>query len=655
MASRPPPPAQPAPGSAAEAVLVVATRWAEAARAQSIYPPGHHRVKAAHEALAQALPEARARAGSEPLEVAFTGTGVQVQHVPVPLAPDAGVKEGGLAWLRERLEHAGLAGIAIGPEATGDSLAALDERLLALFAQREAVTDVTAAWGEAGWTGITLLDRRFEGVFEGEAAPARPDQLAEARERLRTWGGRGVTLRSDERHQPLVKGLMADRSLVERVHKVADAAEAASRERVQPGDRPSPQEVLDHLATLLPPGVQDPKDAARVIAKLVEALEAHHVGEGPGTRGPLDDADLSRRAAWLVSVLANAESPRKPKEAQAQQGPQGHAGDERYDDDPVAFAAEFAALPRDGEAPPLESTSEHLGVLLHMLTRHEDPARLALLVPTLQALLAHADAARLAVLRSVADTAAQAAREGDGGPLRRLLHSFKAAGLAPYLRACGFLGRERVLDAFPALLGEWAAALRLEDARDREELQQVLRELGDARLVQHADAVLSSLQAARPGMLESLLALPMTALAPLVHLALERIEGSMREPALAWLRSVRPQEPAAQVLEIVDEPARLPLALLRGLVGTVMGRPLPEGAQQDAVHALAEFVQASAGRPDRRARRLDALRLLGGFALPEATEVLQGILGGRRWLVLPAEDSLTREVAAEALKRQGVA
>ncbi|MFM8979967.1 MAG: hypothetical protein ACKOSS_05845 [Planctomycetia bacterium] len=639
-------------------MLLVATRWAEAARAQSIYPPGHHRVKAAHEALAGALPEARRRAGSEALEVAFTGTGVQVQGLEVPLAADAGAKESGLAWLRERLEHAGLAGIAIAPEATGASLAALDERLLALFAQREPVTDVTAAWGEGGWAGITLLDRRFEGGFEGEAVPTRPDQLAEARARLRTWGGRGVTLRSDERNQPLVQGLMADRGLVERVHKVADAAESRVREGTLPGDRPSPQEVLDHLATLLPPGVQDPKDAAKVIAKLVEALEAHHVGEGPGTRGPLDDADLSRRAAWLVSVLANADAQRKPRPAQgaqAPQGPQGHAGDERYDDDPVAFAAEFAALPRDGEVPPLESTSEHLGVMLHMLTRHEDPARLVLLVPTLQALLAQADAARLGVLRSVADAAAHAALAGDGGALRRLLQAFKSSGLAPYLRACGFLGRERVLDSFPALFGEWAATLRLGDAHDRDELQQVLRELGDARLVQHADAVLAGLQAARPGMLESLLALPLTALAPLVNLALERIETAVREPAVAWLRSVRPQEPAAQVLEIVEEPVRLPLALLRGLVGSVMGRPLPEGAQQDAVHALAEFVQASAARPDRRARRLDALRLLGAFALPEATEVLQGILGGRRWLLLPAEDSLTREVAAEALKRQGVA
>ena len=33
----------------------------------------------------------------------------------------------------------------------------------------------------------------------------------------------------------------------------------------------------------------------------------------------------------------------------------------------------------------------------------------------------------------------------------------------------------------------------------------------------------------------------------------------------------------------------------------------------------------------------------------------QAILGGRRWLLLPSEDSVTREVAAEALKRQGVA
>lgn len=654
MPTRPPPPAQPAPGSAADAVLLVATRWAEAARAQSIYPTGHHRVQAAHASLAEAVLLARARVGAEPLEIAFTGRAVVVQHVEVPLATEASAREGGLAWLRERLEHAGLAGISIGPDATGDSLAALDTRLLALFAQREPVTDVGAAWAGGGWTGITLLDRRFEGVFEGEASTMRPDQLAQARERLRTWGGRAVTLQADERHDPLVKGLMTDRNLVARVHKVADAAEASALREGLPGDRPSPQEVLDHLATLLPAGVANPADAAKVIAKLVEALEDHHVGEGPGTRGPLDDAELGRRAAWLVSVLAHADKPRKPRE-EAMKGPQGHAGDERYDDDPHAFAAEFAALPQAGELPPMESTSEHLGVTLHMLTRHEDPARLTLLVPTIQALLAHADAPRLEVLRSVADAAAEASLRGESAPLRRLLQALKSAGLMPSLRACGFLARERVVASFPTLFGEWAAALQLQEARDRDELQQVLRELGDVRLVEHADAVLAGLQAARPGMLEALLALPMPALAPLVHVALERIEDAVRAPALAWLRSVRTKEPAAQVLEIVDDPDRLPPALLRGLVGCMLGRPLPEAAQQDAVHALAGFVQASAGRADRRARRLDALRLLGSFALPEAAEVLQQVMDGRRWLLLPSEDSVTREVAAEALKRQGVA
>ena len=71
------PPAESPIGSAlAQAALRLAERWSEAARAQAIYPAGHHRVSASLEVLAQTLAALHALANGTPVQIVFTGRGV---------------------------------------------------------------------------------------------------------------------------------------------------------------------------------------------------------------------------------------------------------------------------------------------------------------------------------------------------------------------------------------------------------------------------------------------------------------------------------------------------------------------------------------------------------------------------------------------------
>jgi hypothetical protein len=620
-------------------VLRLAERWSEAARAQSIYPPGHHRVGASLEALAHALSAARALEGSAPLQIVFTGRGVLAQdtEVDLALAPSLG-------WLRERLEHAALAGVAIGPEATPAAFAAFDERLLALYGVREPVADAAVAWAGDGWGGLQPLDRRFEGVFGHEAARVPGSASSTTGATQRTWAGNANARTTDPRQERLVAGLLQDPALVARLRRLTQGEGAGGSTAMLPaGDDTvlSPREVLDRLVTLVAAEDQGAARANQVVAHLVEALETRTQGRlGPvELAAQLEDAELSRRAAWLSSVLVRKdldhEQASRVRAAPAQ-GPKGHAGDDQVADDPAGFLEELAALPASGEGGELERPSETLGVLLHILTHHEEPARIPALLPLLAEHLKAPDRESVEVLA-------------------RVLGALRAVHRFPLARQCGFLTSERMLEAFPLHFGDWLQSLQPTVPADRNELVRVLERLGPKVLQDHAAGLGAPDQICRPGLAASILRLPVPILAPLATIWLRSGDAEALGAVVGWLRSLRLKEHAAQLLELLQDSAAVPSELLNGLIGCVQGRTLPAPAREAALAATAEFVRASAGRADRRARRLEALRMLGGYASPEAAAVLSEVLHRRRWLVIPLEDRLTRRVAAETLRQLGAA
>ncbi len=633
------------------AALRLTERWADAARAQSIYPAGHQRVAAALEAWREALELARAQAGNVSLQAVFTGQGLVAQETLFDVPEDSG-----LLWLRERLDHAALAGLVVLPAAGPASLQAFDHRLLELFARLEPVSDVAEAWARGDWPGLRLLDRRFEGVFDGEALDARETQ--------RTWGGRGGSSPDREADERLVEALMGDRVLVARLQRLGAARGSSGSRQSGAGGEGEARKILATLTRMLPPrATQDEAHARTIVGHLVDALEARQGDSlsGPALAALLKAPELERRAAWLCTTLLRedvAPDNAARVRAAAPKGPQGHAGDEHIHEDIEEFLSELAGLPASGtEADAgFESPAEELGVLLHLLLQREQPAPIRGLLPRLGALLEGCEAERLGVLRSVLSAAAQRADavlvpQG----LARLLDALRGLGRLELLRDCGFLTVERVIEGFPESFGDWLAGLHPQRTEHQQALQEVLTTLGPERLAAHAGELAGGSGLAPVDVAARLLALRLPELAPLARLWL--LGGGMEQRAAvtSWLRSVHLPDREAQVLEMVEDPNTLPDALLLGLIERVEGRPLPPAATELGVEALVQFVRGSAGRPDRRARRLEALRQLGRYDHPAALAMLRGVVGSRRWMVVPVEDRVARQVAADTLRRRGAA
>src|SRR5688572_10446138 len=232
----------------AEAARRAGERWAEAVKAQSIHPAGHHRVRAGLDALLEALADVRRAGPAEALlRIVFADGGLLACGTRFEIPPD-----GPLAWLRERLDHGALAGIEVLPEAGAEGFEAFGRRLLEVFATKGAPGDPQARFA-GRWPGLRLLDRRFEGVFDGLGGEGERPQ--------RTWGGLGPPLQGAQRAR-LVARLHADPAIRQRLaeirRRVGSRLPALGEEGVD--------ELLHRLAGLLPSAVAQDVQRVRTVA-----------------------------------------------------------------------------------------------------------------------------------------------------------------------------------------------------------------------------------------------------------------------------------------------------------------------------------------------------------------------------------------------------
>src|SRR5262245_1621435 len=247
MSSGPSPsPANAPPSACAQLARVVAERWAEAVKAQSIYPAGHARVGTALDAWAQAFARARAESADGLVEIVFADGGLLAAGTRFDVAAD-----GPLAWLRERLDYAALAGLQFLPAATSDEVAALGRRLLDVTASKGWRHDPSADFAGIG-AGLRLLDRRFEGVFAGTEADAHAPQA--------TWGGLGPPLDSRGRVR-LAETLRDDPGIRQRLTTIRTHLGARSAA----GDEGA-WELLHRLTGVLPAAAAEDVTRVRIVA-----------------------------------------------------------------------------------------------------------------------------------------------------------------------------------------------------------------------------------------------------------------------------------------------------------------------------------------------------------------------------------------------------
>ncbi len=625
--------------------LGVATRWAEAVKAQAIYPAGHHRTAAALLTLEEALEAAGlARAGAPPLRLLFSDGGLVAAGERLPVEPD-----GPLAWLRERLDAAGLAGLDVAAAPDLASFEALGRRLLEIHATRDPHRDPLAAWAGLSCPGLTPLDRRFEGVFsDAPDAPEGPQ---------RTWGRLGARL--TPREQLRWTGLLrSDPAIRRRLH----AIQRRLAERGGPEGERLGVDLLQRVTGLLPARSAD--DAPRmhaVAGGLLDALEQRLESEAPASalHAFFEDPALERRVAFLCTALFQREVPPvDPASAEQSPRPQGHAGDERVADDLAAFLFELDGLPPWTPPPEdeLESAGEEVGALLHVLRTRPEAGSLPGLLPALAAMLAAPDPDVVRALRQALHIeAGRADAAGPSAGVRRIVEALAGLGHARLLRAAGHLSPERITEAFPADALLWLDALDLAEPADRAELAAVLAAVGGERLNAAAPGLLTDDGLLAPRRLARLLATEDALLAPLVRLVFTRGGLAPRAAVLDWLRRVAPPGLVAAPLSLVEVPTDLPDAYVDGVLGLLEGRPAEPALEAQAVRQLIQVVDATAGREDRRARRIQALRHLATSARPEAWAIVRRVAYGRRWLVVPLEERAVRLAARDALTRAGAA
>lgn len=642
-----------APAPEVEAALTVATRWAEAIKAQAIYPAGHHRVAAAFAALLESLGPAHAalpppdRAPGA-LRIVFADGGMLLGSARLDVDP-----EGPLAWLRQRMDHAGLAGADLLPEVTPEAFEGFGRRLLEIFATKDPQRDPLALWDKVNCPGLNPLDRRFEGVFGGRSAKGAAIQA--------TWGELGPLLAPSEQAR-CTDALRDDPAIRERLASIGRRLSSAGKvEGEQVG-----VDLLRRVTGVLPASAATDGLRLRAVAGgLLDALEQRVEAANPtgALQAFFDDPALERRVAYLCTAMFRRDHTVADPEAAATRDrlrAQGHSGDDRIDGDVASFLRELQALPAFTPTPELaatlESPAEELGAMLHLLHTRPDAPSLPGLSARIDALLAVAGPAERKVLANVLERGTQRADEpGAGSANVRVLDVLRALGRSALLRQVGWLTRERVIETFPREVLTWLEALDLANPGDRAELGGMLRTLGRERLAAATAQLLGPGGVLEPENLARLLAVPDAALSPLVRLACVRGGEALRGPIVDWLRRLAMPWTDACLLHVLDDPRALPEAYLGACFDHLEQVPLSPAIPALVATHLMRYVESTAGREDRRARRIQALRHLSAYRLPQVDELLRRLAFGRRWLVLRQEPRPVRLAALEALNHRGAA
>ena len=629
--------------------LRLVERWADFTKVRSIYPATNERVQQRLQemraALADCVTEASARPDYDPergITVLFHSASVVFDgNEERPVSPGSV-----LSWLRQRISHAGLAGVELLADVGPDALLAFTDRLLANFLRKEADITFTDLWPET-YEGLVLVDRRFEGTFGGLAV-----------EGPFAGGHAGTNIQgSESRH--FVMGLLAHPKVASRVaalqregegdetlratdllRRIMDdlPAEALkSRDtlitevcRVVDGLRPPPDAPEALLGANAPPVEDVVQDGSAFATLLYQVSRTHFARKGP---------ELERLKPSQTETLDASPAGGRPRDA-------------AIDDDVETLVREVQTLPvrldydlGRGDA---DSRPEQLAVFLHYLVHLDRPADLAGLYPTLDRLLEGAEPQHLAVLRENL--------LGDSLDATEAVHRRKAimrflirAGRTPVLRHCDILTPEFVLQDPGRHLAVYLASLDTLSPQDLTELDDLCEILQpvlaapDARL-QRGLAELKREQAAglfREPSHERLL---------LIRQLLAVHPGRLVPEAGTYLRALDFPEEESFLLYQFRDPAHVRRTYLCALIDLHLGRIDARLPQRAAMDILCTYIRSTRDPVPTHSERMASIRALARFPSANGWQVLKDLLKTRWGPFGPHEPSPVRKLARQVLK-----
>ena len=634
---------QDGPGTPPE--LRLASAWADFSKALAIYPESNARVQAQRDALVEQIRERLLARGRDHdpergLTVLFHDTVVHVEEVEVEVPDGSSV-----LWLRDRLTHAGLAGIEFLTGVTGDALVAFSKRLLANYLRKESGLAFADLWPEP-FDAMVLIDLRFEGTFGGLAldGPYR-------------GGHAGSQLRGAQTNH-FVRSLLAHPKVQRRVRGLAQGVNAEDDETVRAST------LLRRVLDDVPAEALRSRDALiGAVCGVLDAMQDTERADTPvRSDGGAAATDGEGFAALLYEVSRRhfgREGPglerlKPDTNRTVEQTPAGgRRRDAEVGDDLDALLTEVDRLPSEvaydfarGEA---ESTPEQFAALMHFLTHLEHPESLQGLYPTLAALLKAPGPDELQVLRAylaIGDTVDAATARGHAAVVRFLLRS----GNACLLRTCGVLSPSFVLGDPAARLPLLVAGIDIDADDQRAELDEVCNALGEG-LLAYEDALRDDLARLEPTQAAALLRRPSRVRLPLVRCVLAAHPAGPMAEATAFLRALDLPEEEAFLLYQLHDPKLMTRAYLVALIDLHLGRSTREVAQSAIVDLLCRHIRATHGPQGERPERLASIRDLARYPSTKGWELLKelhktafGPFGGSE---PPAVRRLARTVARQ--------
>ena len=641
---------EPSSTAAPTADAVFVERWADFTKAYSIYPPTNARVEGALADMRKHLPKALAAKANVAggLEVAFFQGGIEVADAPVEIRDGSNVE-----WLHQRIRKASLAAVTFLPQVEDASILAFTARLLDLYTRSDLDAEFEALWPEVP-QGMKLQDQRFAGRFRQEGEVERPGRkipVSAAPVEVDTTG-----------EQDLVDLLMED----EEIREALASFQGRLEEAAEAGDTMHEVDVLGRLIQQMPPDAMDDRETLlRVTRTALQALESR-VAQHSDIQALPDDLSLLQLMFEASQGLLGRFGPTNEEVAvrlreHTQDGAadlpthQGHAGDEKIQDEAELFWQDVASLPApfDGAltAATIESRPEQVGVLLHFFTAADQEEAAPLARRGLQQRLPGAGRAEAAVLLPYL-------RPPQGGPDEayrrrrdRILEFLHEEKLARLLRECGLLGKETIREHFPRDFGLYLESLDVDVAGDLEELSALAGSLGAARIEAAAEELVEVEAITEPERMERILRTRTPSMLPFLRLLLGRTEKGKRQPLIAALRQLRGDDTAACLLSIVDDPELLPVKYLQSLAGEGVSTTTDAWAQRDLIAGvICRYLYATANRPEKADRRAYAIQCLEHFMTPDARKLLEELLRARRHLVVPREPKAVRQAVRRVLQ-----
>ena len=648
----------PQSSDALAAAVQLTSRWAELIGVVALYPDTNRRVQDALSAYRKSL---EILAGGMPLPFVFAGEALRVGSAHVVV--QHGTK---VAWLKERFDHAALAGIRLSEEVDDASLVAFSRRLLEIFARRGRFGSFLEIWPER-WDGLDFLERRFDGSF-GEAprpeahmpqrgwiespktleidldeslfAPVLPSEKQESEEEdtftLELEPGE-LTTKKEEAESLFALGeeLEQDDELTEAFLNVRDQIDAGPTE-----DCASGSEVLEWIAKWMPSDVA--KDAERALAVTRSTLEQLAGGVSQDHRGLLELAEdvgqgffanfrpeMVREVSEAVGEESGVPSPAPDKERK----PDKETRRESRPEDSGMSEEEFQlaeALEELGDATvsmtaeEVDAVAEQLAVFLHMLGTLEQPEEAPALERGLLQLLEAPDAVRLDVLWQFLqdlDPARQAGRE-------RLLEVLRAKGRTHLLQRCGALNAVWVVREYPHEFLQFVEGLDLSSDAGTEELTEICERIGLERIEAGMGALEADPRLAESAFARTVLRSKNPVLQVFVPLLLGRDSAISKTDTIGMLLEGVGGAFDRELVALVRRPDWLSSDYLLLAVRGEEGRRLDYQRQA----TLTRFLRATQDEAGELDNRIRAVELLGGFPTVAVLRALERIVQERRLL-----------------------